>query len=362
MLLKTLIVGLLALVLGLPASAEDLTDTTDINITRSWSQQPGGWTYPMSIRMPNAEAPAGGYPVCILLHGNGGNGQGTLNQFAQTLTCHVLVAPTGYASSWNICGENSDAPDVSMVGELITRLQTYDNVDSDRIRIVGFSNGSALANSVLIENMNPGLDVVCAVVSQLSEAQHHDGDFHAPGGVTDPAQPNCGYDQIRSPLSNRRYLGVCNVNDGVIPYEGGQSPVGLSFLPAEQAAYVIAGLMGWEGEQFEGPGEPLGSDVFVHPYLDGQVVMLRGFAGHGMNPVQEQYLKNFLTDCEVLPEPCPEDFNQDGRIDGFDLSLLLGYWGDAINPPGTGFDLNGDGLVSGPDLSRVLGFWGLCEN
>ena len=63
MLLKTLIVGLLALVLGLPASAEDLTDTTDINITRSWSQQPGGWTYPMSIRMPNAEAPAGGYPV-----------------------------------------------------------------------------------------------------------------------------------------------------------------------------------------------------------------------------------------------------------------------------------------------------------
>ena len=362
MMLKTLIVALFALALGLPASAEDLTDTTDIDITRSWSQQPGGWTYPMSIRMPNAEAPAGGYPVCILLHGNGGNGQGTLNQFAQTLTCHVLVAPTGYASSWNICGENSDAPDVSMVGELITRLQTYDNVDSNRIRIVGFSNGSALANSVLIENMNPGLDAVCAVVSQLSEAQHHDGDFHAPGGTTDPGQPNCGYDQVRSPLMNRKYLGVCNVNDGVIPYEGGQSPVGLSFLPAEEATYRIAGLMGWEGEQFEGPGEPLGSDVFVHPYLDGQVVMLRGFAGHGMNPVQEQYLKSFLMDCEVLPEPCREDFNQDGRIDGFDLSLLLGYWGDEINPPGTGFDLNGDGTVSGPDLSRVLGFWGPCEN
>jgi poly(3-hydroxybutyrate) depolymerase len=360
MLLKTLIVGLLALGFGLSASAEDLTDNTDIDITRSWSQQPGGWTYPLSIRMPNDEEPAGGYPVCILLHGNGGNGQGTLNQFAQTLTCHVLVAPTGYASSWNICGENSDAPDVSMVDELITRLQTYDNVDSERIRIVGFSNGSALANSVLIENMNPGLDVVCAVVSQLSEAQHHDGNFHAPGGVTDPGQPNCGYDQVRAPLTNRKYLGVCNVNDGVIPYEGGQSPVGLSFLPAEQAAYMIARLMGYEGEQFEGPGEPLGSDVFVHPYLDGQVVMLRGFAGHGMNPVQEQYLKNFLMDCEVLPEPCPEDFNEDAQIDGADLSLLLGHWGKQVDPPGTGYDLSGDGLVSGPDLSRVLGFWGSC--
>ena len=361
MLFKTLIVGLLALVTGLPASAEDLTDNTDIDISRSWSQEPGGWTYPMSIRMPDVEAPGGGYPVCILLHGNGGNGQGTLNQFSQTLTCHVLVAPSGYASSWNICGENSDAPDVSMVGELITRLQTYDNVDSNRIRIVGFSNGSALANSVLIENMNPGLDAVCAVVSQLSEAQHHDGDFHAPGGTTDPGEPNCGYDQVRTPLMNRKYLGVCNVNDGVIPYEGGQSPVGLSFLPAEQAAYLIAGLMGHKGAQFEGPGDPLGSDVFVHPYLDGQVVMLRGFAGHGMNPVQEQYLKNFLMDCEVLPEPCPEDFNQDQQIDGADLSLLLGHWGDEIDPPGTGYDLSGDGLVSGPDLSRVLGFWGACS-
>ena len=208
--------------------------------------------------------------------------------------------------------------------------------------------------------MNPGLDAVCAVVSQLSEPQFHDDAFHSPTGITDPDETYCGYDQVMTPRTNRKYLGIFNVNDGIIPYEGGQSPVGMSFLPAEYATFMIARLMGHEGEQFEGPGDPLGSDVFVHPYLDGQVVMLRGFAGHGMNPVQTEYLTNFLMDCVAIPEPCPEDFNEDFDVDGTDLSLLLGHWGENVDPPGSGFDLDGDGLVAGGDLSRVLGFWGVC--
>ncbi len=54
-----------------------LTNATDLDITKSWSQQPQGWTYQMSIRVPAGEVPPGGFPVCILLHGNGGNGAGT---------------------------------------------------------------------------------------------------------------------------------------------------------------------------------------------------------------------------------------------------------------------------------------------
>ena len=56
------------------ASADDLTNDTAIEITRTWSQEPTGWTYPMAIRVPEGPAPEGGFPVCILLHGNGGNG------------------------------------------------------------------------------------------------------------------------------------------------------------------------------------------------------------------------------------------------------------------------------------------------
>ena len=352
------LIGLLLFLQSGACSAQVLTDATDLDITKSWSQQPQGWTYQMSIRVPNGEVPPGGFPVCILLHGNGGNGQGTVNQFSQILDCHALVAPSGYANSWNICGEQSDAPDVEMVGELIESLQEFSNVDSDRIRIVGFSNGSALANSVFIENDNPGLHTVAAVVSQLSTAQYHDGAYHRASGTTNPSAPYCGYDESVVPISGRRYLSIANMNDGVIPYDGGQSGVGLSFIDAQDATYLIAQSQGYAGDQLTGSGQPLGGNSFAYAYLDDSVVHVRGFAGHGMDPVQESFLVEFLQDCEA-PPVCPPDLNQDGVVSGPDLAQLLAVWGNSV-PPGTGADLSGDGTISGPDLAQVLANWGAC--
>jgi len=342
------------------AGADELTNATEIAITKSWSQEPGGWTYPMSILVPTGEAPTGGFPVCILLHGNGGNGTGLIGQFANLLPCHALVAPTGYLSSWNICGENSDAPDVDMIDDLVEILQAFTNVDHDRIRIVGFSNGSALANSVLIANTNPGLDAVCAVVSHLAEAQYHDDAFHVPSGLTDPGAAQCGYDLPVTPISGRRYLCISNENDPIIPYEGGDSPVGLSFLAAQDATYLVARQMGFEGSQITGPGEPLGSNVHLYSYLSGRVEHLRGFSSHSMNQVQQQYIPIFLEDC-VQPPDCPADVDGNGVVGGGDLAIILGFWGTVADPPGSGYDLNADGIISGADLSIVLGFWGPCD-
>ena len=148
--------------------------------------------------------------------------------------------------------------------------------------------------------------------------------------------------------------------DGIIPYQGGQSPVGVTFMNAQEATFVIAGLMGFGGDQIEGAGEPLGQNVFAYDYLDGRVVHLRGFSGHGMNPTQEAFIPDFFQGCVKEPD-CPEDLDQDGVVDGTDLTLILGHWGDTISPPGSGFDLDGDGIVAGGDLSRILGFWGLCS-
>jgi len=58
-----------------------LTSTTNINITKSWYQEPGGYTYPMNIEVPTGTVPANGFPICIILHGNGGNGAGSINHF-----------------------------------------------------------------------------------------------------------------------------------------------------------------------------------------------------------------------------------------------------------------------------------------
>ena len=52
-----------------------LTNSTDLSITKTWSQEPSGYTYPISIRIPTIPALANKkIPVVIILHGNGGQG------------------------------------------------------------------------------------------------------------------------------------------------------------------------------------------------------------------------------------------------------------------------------------------------
>lgn len=295
----------------LPGSifSQALTNGTTINITKTWSQEPNGYTFPIAIRVPPGPPPVGGFPICILLHGNGGSGPPLVNQFRNVLECHALVAPSGYMGSWNICRETSDAPDIEMVNDLITDLQTYSNINPNQIRILGFSNGSGLANRAFIENTNAGVDIVCTIVSQLNEPQYHAGNFHFPSAQTDTLASQCGYDTQTTPISGRKYLSICNENDSIIPYWGGSSVVGVSFLPAQDAAYIIAQSQGYTGSQLSSTGTPVGSPtVYEYSYLSDQVVHLKGNAAHGINSTQQDYIAEFLNDCSPL-------LNQEGSSD-----------------------------------------------
>ena len=330
---------------------DDLANNTTIAITKSWSQQPNGWTYPMSIRVPAGDPPEGGFPVCILLHGNGGNGGNMANQYQNQLPTHALVAPSGYQASWNICGENSDAPDVEMIDELMAILQGFDNVNPDAIRIIGSSNGASLANRVFLQSSNPGLDTVCSVVSQLADTMARGGLFYRPSGSTSQSLPFCGYDTQVTPLAGRRYLGISNENDGTIPYTGGWSPVGIAFLDSRVAAYQVARTQGYTGKPILGEGvEIQNTNVFEYAYPEDRVIHLRGFANHGMNPTQRQFMLDFLGTWPV--EKTEEsDINGDGRVNGADLGLLMAGWG------GPSPDLDGSGIVGGGDLGILLADW-----
>lgn len=55
--------------------------------------------------------------------------------------------------------------------------------------------------------------------------------------------------------------------------------------------------------------------------------------------------------------PCPADLDGSGVVDGADLGLLLGSWGDPGPVPA---DLDGSGTVDGADLGLLLGAWGPC--
>ena len=50
------------------------------------------------------------------------------------------------------------------------------------------------------------------------------------------------------------------------------------------------------------------------------------------------------------------DLNQDGIVDGADLTMLLGAWG-ACSEPSCAADINQDGIIDGADLTLLLGSW-----
>ena len=53
------------------------------------------------------------------------------------------------------------------------------------------------------------------------------------------------------------------------------------------------------------------------------------------------------------PDCCPADLNCDGVVNGADLGILLGDWGQE-GVPG---DITGDGPVNGADLGILLAAW-----
>ena len=56
------------------------------------------------------------------------------------------------------------------------------------------------------------------------------------------------------------------------------------------------------------------------------------------------------------PSCCPADLNCDGFVNGADIGLMLGFWGQS----GAG-DISGDGIVNGSDIGLLLSAWGPCS-
>ena len=273
-----------------------LTSLTEIIIEKTWAQQPNGYVYPIDIKVPESIEPIEGFPICVLLHSNGSNGRRIINQFSSVLDDHILIAPTGYLNSWNICDERSNAPDLEMVDELINNLSNYSNINLNKIRILGSSNGAGLANNIFIQNENPNIDIICAVVSHLNIPQYHDNNFYKNTTVTNPMSAFCGYEEITNPISSRKYLSIININDPTIPYLGGNSKVGLDFLNAEDAIFYIAKNQGFTGDKLPPEGSALGNPIiFEYSYLSGDVVHIKGNAEHSINRSQLDYLRNFFS-------------------------------------------------------------------
>jgi hypothetical protein len=77
-----------------------------------------------------------------------------------------------------------------------------------------------------------------------------------------------------------------------------------------------------------------------------------------------QILSGQLADADTNGVPdtceCPCDVFRDNAVNGIDLGVLLGQWGEVTQYTVT--DFNGDGAVDGSDLGQLLAAWGPCPS
>ena len=259
---------------SIQSSGSNLATGNVLSVTQSWSQE-SNYDRTATVTVPTDPGP---HPVLIALHGSGGNSNYANNY--SYLNQMIRIGPQGYDNKWNIKNEQSLAPDVDFIRDLILQLRTYDNVDAGRIILVGSSNGAALINRLLIELNGALFQEAITLAGQMNTDQFHDGVFwyDSSGGNA--------YDTVAEPAPGRRILSVTGTEDTAVPYLGGPGVVGYVFLHAGESIYQWARQMGYGGLQIsEANGVLTDTDVYQYSYLNGDVVLYKLIGGnHGLQP------------------------------------------------------------------------------
>jgi polyhydroxybutyrate depolymerase len=152
-------------------------------------------------------------PLVIALHGRGGNGESMViitrsgfNKLADR-DGFIVVYPDGIDQSWNdgrVDQQANDRPlreninDAGFIAALIDTLTEDYNIDLKRIYITGISNGAIMSYRLACEY--PGKIAAIAPVD---------------GNIPYLLMPGC------SPSRPVSVLAINNINDPVVPFEGG---------------------------------------------------------------------------------------------------------------------------------------------
>lgn len=100
------------------------------------------------------------YPVMIMLHGGGGDGNGMMYQTQMNTTADnnsfITVYPNGLGKTWNAdtcCGYAVDhnINDVTFISKIINTLPRQYNVNLQKIYVSGFSNGGMLCYKIGVQ-------------------------------------------------------------------------------------------------------------------------------------------------------------------------------------------------------------------
>lgn len=221
------------------------------------------------VKAPNTLADNKKYPVLFCFHGAGGNSQNFINNPELNALINsgefVGIYPNGHNSFWNLGSENTTADDVAYVDAIISKLSNYTALDFEKCYALGFSNGAGMAN--LLGKTTEHFRGIAALFSQ----------------------------QIISigDLAPSRTLSVFQLvgeEDGLVPPEGGNSPVG-TFLSEEDSASNWASYFNCntnpEAENFNLAGTLINTFKYINCDAGHEVWRLVALeTGHGFNNPQ----------------------------------------------------------------------------
>jgi polyhydroxybutyrate depolymerase len=167
-----------------------------------------------NIHIPSFYAKSDKLPLLIALHGRGGNGESmiliTRNGFNKLADKEgfIVVYPDGIEQNWNDGRMDEEAndrahkeniDDVGFISSLIDYMINNYNIDPKRVYVTGISNGAIMAYRLACELS----DKIAAIA---------------------PVDGNIPYQLLNvcSPSQPVSILAINNVNDPMVPYEGGE--------------------------------------------------------------------------------------------------------------------------------------------
>lgn len=190
------------------------------------------------------------------------------------------------------------------------------------------------------------------------------------------------YDESGNAISFSEFAGTTPTDeDNVFYYDGGRGAAdSLATIELSEGTYSMA-LVHWDGAY--GAALEISYASGEHLEFDGDLFNLFGadadeffelFAAAGVHSEFDLSFDllgdaiNFEDQSEFIGEDEPEekiagDANNDGKVDGSDVTILAGNWqaGVGIDDPGTVTwemgDFNGDGKVDGSDVTILAGNW-----
>jgi polyhydroxybutyrate depolymerase len=256
------------------------------------------------------------------------------------------LAGTRFWNATDACCDLADLePDDSgyLRGLIETIIADYP-VDLDRIHVSGWSNGGFMSYRMACDHA----DLVASIATLA--------------GSTFLDVTQC------TPSEPVHVLQLHGTLDDVIAYEGGCYDGCHPSAPETVriwAQYNGCDLTQTVDENMDVDAGVVGDETEVIRYEQScdsggsSELWTLNFGGH--EPLLVDWFSTLILDWMFEhPKPsvvtCPADFNADGRVDGTDLSLIIGFWGQQNED----YDLDGDGVIGGGDLAFLLGGWGLC--